>query len=89
MIIKELSTSRNGGLNGFKDKLALPPIRMDSSSMENLPTLENLSTIDTDPNLSAETKSLSNVSETSEKKKKTIGARIMNTLKGKKHKSSD
>lgn len=57
--------------------------------MENLPTLENLSTIDTDPNLSAETKSLSNVSETSEKKKKTIGARIMNTLKGKKHKSSD
>lgn len=89
VIIKELPTSKNGGINGFRDKLALPPIRMESSSMESLPTLENLPTIDIDPNLSAETKSLSNTSETSEKKKKTIGERIMNTLKGKKHKNND
>lgn len=80
VIIKELSTSRNGKINGFKDKLALPPIPTDTSSMTDLHIIHK------DPNLSAETKSLSNTSQTSEKKKKTIGARIINTFKGKKHK---
>ncbi|CAH0718704.1 unnamed protein product, partial [Brenthis ino] len=81
MSINELSNSKSVKMNGFKEdlqQLALPSVPTDTSSMNDLHKLHK------DPASTEETKSLSNTSQTDKKKKKTIGARIINTLKGKK-----
>lgn len=86
MSINELSSSsKSVKMNGFNEdfqQLALPSVPTDTSSMNDLHKLHK------DPVSTEETKSLSNTSQTEKKKKKTFSARIINSLKGKKHKKT-